>query len=525
MSERASLIVGREVTKNVRLLQPLGAGGMGAVWLAEHLGLKTRVVVKFMLGGLDSSPNAKARFEREAEAAAKVKSPHVVQMLDHGVADDGTPFIVMEHLEGHDLGKELSERGAMSPQDVVLIITQVAKALSKVHAAGLLHRDIKPDNIFLVTGEDERFAKLLDFGIAKSHNPEEDDSSLDGQTKTGQVVGTPFYMSPEQVTAQKVIDARSDLWALGVVAFEALTGRRPFDGPSFGALAVKIATGTPPKPTEVSPSLPPSVDAWFAKACARDPAVRFKSAKELAEGLRAAFEGVVSLPPSMSDSGSRGLSGSSGSRDASGSGPRSLDSGSGPRSNTPNSRETRTPEGGAAAQPGQTQSFGLASTIHGPDASAETALGKSEPGSPAVVVEEPTAPPQRGVKRVIFISVAVIAVAGGLGVFMSMRTPDRPNGTGPSTSAPTQKAASATSAGDKPPASVSTVGIAAPPPPSSPVVLDAPDAGHAATAASSGRVPSHPIIHGTAPIKPPASGSADPPPKPSAKPGSSIDLW
>jgi serine/threonine-protein kinase len=280
---------------------------MGAVWLADHQGLKTRVVVKFMLEDLGASEGARNRFSREAAAAAQVKSPHVVQMLDHGVSDDGIPFIVMEHLEGHDLGDEISKSGPMDPAKVVTIISQVAKALSKVHAAGLLHRDIKPDNIFLVDGEEDVFAKLLDFGIAKTQVHEGEPTPLDSETKTGQIVGTPFYMSPEQVTAQKTIDVRSDLWALGVVAYEALTGRRPFDGPSFGALAVKIATGNPPKPTETNPALPPSVDGWFAKACAHNPADRFSSAKELADSLRAEFEGIVSLPspPTSGDSGQR----------------------------------------------------------------------------------------------------------------------------------------------------------------------------------------------------------------------------
>src|SRR5690606_600595 len=132
-----------------------------------------------------------------------------VHMHDYGVTDDGVPFIVMEHLEGKDLGAYLTEKGALEPGEVVTIVQQVAKALTKVHAAGLLHRDIKPDNIFLCEGEDETFVKLLDFGIAKSAEVRgERDITLDGETKTGQVVGTPFYMSPEQVTAQKSIDAR-----------------------------------------------------------------------------------------------------------------------------------------------------------------------------------------------------------------------------------------------------------------------------------------------------------------------------
>jgi serine/threonine-protein kinase len=293
-----------QITKAVSLLKPLSSGGMGAVWLADHLGLKTRVVVKFMLGELGSSETMRTRFSREAAAAAQVKSPHVVHMLDHGVSDDGVPFIVMEHLEGHDLGAEIEAHGALDPVKVVMVVSQIAKALSKVHAAGLLHRDIKPDNIFLVDGEDDVFAKLLDFGIAKSSDASEG-AALDAETKTGQVVGTPFYMSPEQVTAQKSIDSRADLWALGVVAYEALTGKRPYDGPSFGALAVRIATGEPPKPSADNPSLPPQVDAWFAKACARDASARFATAKEMADAFRASFEGVFSLP--SSDSGQRGV--------------------------------------------------------------------------------------------------------------------------------------------------------------------------------------------------------------------------
>ena len=367
---RANLVPGKQITKAVVLLEPLSSGGMGAVWLADHQGLKTRVVVKFMLGGLDTSESARTRFSREAAAAAQVKSPHVVQMLDHGVSDDGVPFIVMEHLEGHDLGDEIEKNGALDPAKVVGVVTQVAKALSKVHAAGLLHRDIKPDNIFLCAGEEDLFVKLLDFGIAKSSAVDQGDGSLDGETKTGQIVGTPYYMSPEQVTAQKVIDHRSDLWALGVVAYEALTGQRPYDGPSFGALAVKIATGTPPKPSEANPALPPAVDLWFAKACARNAADRFSSAKEMAEAFRAAFEGVVSLPGIVSsDSGQRGPLGSS----------------SGVRvPSRPDAQAAEGTDGG----------FGLAATALDDSASErkDVALGRSEAG---VSVVEDARPGQR----------------------------------------------------------------------------------------------------------------------------------
>lgn len=393
------------VTPNVQLLKPLGAGGMGAVWLADHTALKTRVVVKFMLGGLDANVAAVKRFKREAEAAAQVKSPHVVQMLDHGVTDDGIPFIVMEHLEGRDLGKVLQETGGpIDPRRVITIVTQVAKALTKVHAAGLLHRDIKPDNIFLCDGEDDDYVKLLDFGIAKSAEPQERDTTLDGETKTGQVVGTPYYMSPEQVTAQKSIDARSDLWSLGVVTFEALTGKRPYDGPSFGALAVRIATGSPPKPSDVNPALPPSIDAWFAKACAREVDQRFRSAREMAEALRASFEGYVSLPPSGG-----AMSDSSGER----------------RARVPTPTE-------------------LAATVNQPtpdpsDPDAVNVLARSEGAGAAVVVEE-RREPKRGLGMIVAGGVALVAVAAAFMIGM------KSNG-GPKTAA---------SAGPAPPVSATT---------------------------------------------------------------------
>ncbi len=372
-----TLAAGMEITPNVRLLRPLGVGGMGAVWLAEHSGLNTHVVVKFMLGELDTSASARARFKREAEAASQVKSPHVVQTFDCGVTSEGLPFIVMEHLEGLDLAKEIAARGALEPARVVRIVSQVSKALAKAHAANLLHRDIKPDNIFLChhDADDDLFVKLLDFGIAKTHADEGTSGSLGPETKTGQVVGTPYYMSPEQVTAQKVIDLRSDLWALGVVAFEALTGRRPFDGPSFGALAVQIATGDPPAPSAINPSLPPAVDGWFAKACARHPEARFASARELADAFRTALEGTASLPPI------------------------------GSRSSEPASRAVDDP----TARP----SFVLASTSLDATSSIEPSPARQSDGTAAVASDERGG---RMSRRSIGLLSALVLVAMGVGV-------------------------------------------------------------------------------------------------------------
>jgi serine/threonine-protein kinase len=440
---------------------------MGAVWLADHHGLKTQVVVKFMLGDLDSSESARSRFSREAAAAAQVKSPHVVQMLDHGLTDNGTPFIVMEHLEGHDLGDEIEKEGPIDPAKVVAIVTQVAKALSKVHAAGLLHRDIKPDNIFLVAGEEDVFAKLLDFGIAKSSTPDQGDGSLDGETKTGQIVGTPYYMSPEQVTAQKTIDHRADLWALGVVAYEAMTGTRPYDGPSFGALAVKIATGSPPQPTLVNGALPRAVDDWFAKACAREPGDRFSSAKELAEALRAAFEGIVSLPSSAINSDSGQRSGS-----------------------VPDQTGPRAPSGGVPA-------FGLAATALDPADASKQALGRSEAGVSVVGTPQRTQP-----IRMIGATALTVLAAGAIG-WTLMTT----KGTTPR-EVPTAVASS------PPPPAVSTIVSAVPAAASSAPPAPAPSAA-VEPAVDAG---AKPTVKGSGKKGGPAPVVSKPEPKPTAKP-------
>ncbi len=239
--------------------------------------------MKFISDTVAKDADTVARFSREASAAAAVKSPHVVQVHDHGVTGDGTPFIVMELLEGRDLARHLEDRGHLPLAEVDVIVNHVCKALSRAHDVGIVHRDIKPQNIFLCdAGDGEIFVKLLDFGVAKK-------ADALTTTRTGASVGTPFYMSPEQVVGEKTLGPRSDLWSLGVVAFEALTGRRPFAGETVGALALAICHGPVPVPSECRPDLGRAVDPWFAKACARDPSGRFASAKEMSEVLHLAL--------------------------------------------------------------------------------------------------------------------------------------------------------------------------------------------------------------------------------------------
>jgi serine/threonine-protein kinase len=273
-----------------RLNRLLGRGGMGSVWHATHLALDIPCAVKFIEGDFAQVPEMQMRFQREAKAAAALRSPHVVQILDHDIWE-GMPFIAMELLDGEELSKRISRVGKLTGAELNGVIAQVCRALTKAHGQGIIHRDLKPDNIFLVRDDDREIAKVLDFGIAKSKNPNLD---IGSNTKTGAMLGTPYYMSPEQAQGNKAIDTRSDLWALGVIAYECLTGERPFESDALGDLLMQIMVKPLPKPSEKNPALGPAVDAWFAKACERDPANRFATAKELSDALAQALGTGVS---------------------------------------------------------------------------------------------------------------------------------------------------------------------------------------------------------------------------------------
>ncbi|HMA91141.1 MAG TPA: serine/threonine-protein kinase [Polyangiaceae bacterium] len=280
----APLLAGR-----YRLMERLGAGGMGSVWRADDLNLDAEIAIKLIDPELAQSPEAVARFRREAQAAASIRSTYVVQILDYGI-DQGIPFIAMELLRGESLAKRLRREKRLSPEQVVHILGHVGRALALAHDHGIVHRDLKPDNVFLVREGDEDIGKLVDFGIAR--RPEGLDQAADLKTSTGALLGTPFYMSPEQATGQ-VADHQTDIWSFGAIAFECLTGERPFRGESLGALFHSICMGDIPVPSRVAP-VPDGFDDWFARATARDKARRFSTIKEAAEQLRIVCGGGVS---------------------------------------------------------------------------------------------------------------------------------------------------------------------------------------------------------------------------------------
>jgi serine/threonine protein kinase len=274
------------VAGKYRLVRLIGRGGMGAVWEAMHTSLGTRVAVKFIDAEYADSPEARGRFENEARAAAKLRSRHVVEIYDHGLTEDGRPFIVMEYLEGEGLDKRLDRLGRLPAKESARIILQVCRALTKAHALGIVHRDLKPENVFLVWDDEEGTdrVKVLDFGIAKFT-----DASLGSfsSTRTGSVLGTPHYMSPEQARGLKNLDVRSDLWSVAVLAYRCIVGALPFEGEAVGDVLVKVCTAPIPVPSELASDLPAGFDAWIGKALRRDPAERFSSASELAESLAA----------------------------------------------------------------------------------------------------------------------------------------------------------------------------------------------------------------------------------------------
>jgi eukaryotic-like serine/threonine-protein kinase len=282
-----ALLRDRVLVGRYRLDERLGAGGMGSIWRAHHLVLAAPVAVKLIDREAVPDEETLGRFMREAQSAATLRSPHVVQILDYGV-DDKLPFIVMELLDGENLAQRLRRLGRLSSTDTARIVTHIGRAMARAHEANIVHRDLKPENVFLIRNEDEEIAKVLDFGVAKVSVGELGEQGT--RTRTGSILGTPYYMSPEQAQGNKTVDHRSDLWSLGVIAFECLTGKRPFYSDGLGDLVLQICIRDIPVPSESS-SVPVGFDAWFARAVARDPEVRFQSARELSEALREVLGG------------------------------------------------------------------------------------------------------------------------------------------------------------------------------------------------------------------------------------------
>ena len=285
--ERGSIVTGR-----YRLERPLAQGAMGCVWVARHLQLDVDVAIKVMAPGFTESDEARIRFEREAKASALLKVPNAVHVYDYGI-ESGSPFLVMELLEGEDLAARLRRQGRLSLAATLAVLEPVGKALRRARELGLVHRDLKPGNIFLSRSGDEEIVKVVDFGIAKAAAS----LGLDAHaTRTGALLGSPRYMSPEQVRRSNHIDHRSDLWALGVIAFECTTGQVPFPSDEIGEVLVDVCTAPIPRASSIAPDLGPDVDLFFDHALMRDPDKRFQSAQELVDAFAALVHAGAPAP-------------------------------------------------------------------------------------------------------------------------------------------------------------------------------------------------------------------------------------
>jgi eukaryotic-like serine/threonine-protein kinase len=277
-----TLAEGQTLAGKYRLVRQLGAGGMCLVWEAEHIHLRQAVALKVLKPELASDSNSVARFAQEAQAAAKLRSANVARVFDVDRLPDGQPYITMELLVGHDLGTELQQRGSLPFDLAVDYVRQAANGIAEAHALGIVHRDLKPENLFLTElGEmtERRLVKILDFGIAK--NVSEASRRL---TAPDAVFGTVDYMSPEQIRSASSVDHRTDIWSLGVILYELLTGRTPYGGDARSVIAQIVSDPVRP-PSRLVPSLPPALVGIVMKALSKDPNARYHNAEELREAL------------------------------------------------------------------------------------------------------------------------------------------------------------------------------------------------------------------------------------------------
>ena len=284
-------LVGTLVADKYRIDRLLGRGGMGAVFEATNTLISKRVALKFLDPEAVRDPDAVTRFQREAEAASAVESAHIVQIFDSGTAAGGRPFLVMELLTGEDLRTRLKREGRLPLAEAVHVAGQILRALSRAHAAGIVHRDLKPDNVFLCQRDDDpMFVKLVDFGISKVTRRE---ISADTLTRRGVVLGTAFYMSPEQAQAFRDIDGRTDLYSVGTILFEMLAGRPPHIGSVYEAVLIDICTKDAPDIRSLVPEVTEGIAQVLRRALMRDRDRRFVDANELYEALSLAAPGLL----------------------------------------------------------------------------------------------------------------------------------------------------------------------------------------------------------------------------------------
>jgi len=296
-------LIGQVIGGAYEVVRLLGAGGMGNVYEARHTRLPKRFAIKVVKGDLAKDEAAFERFKREAEIASSLGNKHIVEVLDFNILPDGSPYMVMEFLTGEDLAGRLGRQKRLRPEEANLILGQVVSALDAAHARGIVHRDIKPENIFLAQlDDDSEFVKLLDFGLSKIRG------SQKRLTANLSVLGTPWYMSPEQARGDADLDHRTDIYALAVVLYQVLCGRVPFEGENVYGVLTQIATQPPPPITRFAPEVPRELESVLARALAKDSAARYGSVREFWEAAQGGM-GVTVVRKSLPSARVSGPSG------------------------------------------------------------------------------------------------------------------------------------------------------------------------------------------------------------------------
>jgi eukaryotic-like serine/threonine-protein kinase len=281
MGGLASDRIGSVIARSYRIVRVLGEGGMGTVFEAEHTRVPRKFAVKVLKAECATNAEMFGRFRREAEIASSIGHENIIEALDFDVLEDGAPYIVLEHLEGEHLGERIGRRGRLSVEETVEILEDTASALHAAHDRGIVHRDLKPQNLFLIRrGKRDNFVKVLDFGISKVLH------DGDVTTKTGTYLGTPNYMAPEQLAEDHgPVDRRADIWALAAIAYECLSGRMAFAGPTVSGTFFQIVHGEPTPLRSINPGVPEDVVRVIMRGLAKKPEARFQSAKEMSDAL------------------------------------------------------------------------------------------------------------------------------------------------------------------------------------------------------------------------------------------------
>jgi serine/threonine-protein kinase len=300
-SSDAPLAQGHVIANKYRVERVLGRGGMGTVFEATDLSLERRVAIKVMLPDKARDPEGAARFLHEGRAAVKLTSDHVARVFEVGVSDDA-PYLVMEYLDGEDLDAVLARAGRLPVHEATDYLVEACEAIAEAHAAGIVHRDLKPQNLFVARRPNGRVSvKVLDFGISKLAR-----SEAPKLTRSGAALGTPLYMAPEQMRSSRTVDPRTDIWALGVILYELVTGQAPFLGESITEVAILVANEQPTAPHDLCPEIPPEFESVILRCLAKDPSERYPTVEALVADLEPfASRNSSSVPPGarLSNSG------------------------------------------------------------------------------------------------------------------------------------------------------------------------------------------------------------------------------